>query len=105
MKVAETVVNVISAMILIAVIGLLFARVGNDWFANQTTLPDTRRNLLSQTPEARYVTSLGYPCPCCGWKIAFIPKGDWAWAGIPNAHHASTPSNLPSQLKDDRTGC
>lgn len=83
----ETVVNLVSAMILIAVIGLLFARVGNDWFANQTTLPDTPPEPAQPDAEARYVTSLGYPCPCCGWKIAFISKG-----GLGLGRHPQCPS-------------
>ena len=94
-SVGDTVVSVISAMILIAVIGLLFARVGNDWFANQTTLPDTPPEPHQPDADPRYVTGLGYPCPCCGWKIAFVSK-----VGLGLGRHPKCPyCNHPPQTR------
>ncbi|GLT24281.1 hypothetical protein GCM10007933_37570 [Zoogloea oryzae] len=87
----DTVVSVISAMILIAVIGLLFARVSNDWFANQATPPDTPLEPDPPDADPRYVTSLGYPCPCCGWKIAFLSRAGSGLGRLPKCPSCNHP--------------
>lgn len=97
----DTVVSVISAIILIAVIGLLFARVGNDWFANQATPSDTPPEPDPPDADTRYVTRLGYPCPCCGWKIAFISKAGLGLSRHPKCpycNHLLKPAISPSRM-------
>lgn len=88
---SETVVNLVGATILVAVVGLLFARVGNDWFANQATPPDTPPEPSQPDADPRYVTSLGYPCPCCGWKIAFLSRAGSGLGRLPKCPSCNHP--------------
>lgn len=69
-----TVLDCLTGLMELVAVGVLFARRSNDWFANQLEI-DPSPNLPDGVNEGRSsVTSMGYLCPCCGLRIAFLSK-------------------------------
>jgi DNA-directed RNA polymerase subunit RPC12/RpoP len=53
-------------------VGTLFARRSNDWFANQLDVDETLISSNFYNHVEPVVTSMGYLCPHCGRRIAFL---------------------------------
>lgn len=69
-----TVLNCLTGLMELVAVWVLFARRSNDWFANQSET-NCPANSPEQVSEGRSgVTSMGYLCPCCGLRIAFLSK-------------------------------
>lgn len=70
----RSVLDFLTGLMELGAVGVLFARRSNDWFAHQPEI-----NLPPSSPEEvsegrAKVTSMGYLCPCCGLRIAFLSK-------------------------------
>lgn len=55
-------------------IWLLFARRGNDWFAEQLDVSSLVNAPTERDPAESGISALGYACPNCHLRIAFLSK-------------------------------
>lgn len=70
----ETLLDCLTGLMELVAIGILFARRSNDWFTNQIGIQSTPNSSDSNNQMESGVTSMGYKCPSCGMKIAFLSK-------------------------------
>lgn len=70
---AGTLLDCLTGLMELLAVGILFARRSNDWFANQLDIEGTPTS-SSCDDHSEAVTSMGYPCPHCGLRIAFFSQ-------------------------------
>lgn len=69
-----TVLDCLTGLMELVAVGVLFVRRSNDWFAYQSAIklaPGSSEKVSEDRPS---VSSMGYLCPCCGLRIAFLSK-------------------------------
>lgn len=92
---AGTLLDCLTGLMELLAVGILFARRSNDWFANQLDIEGASTSSRCDN-HSEAVTSMGYPCPHCGLRIAFFLKSFKRQVRVKHAPTATKKSDVIS---------